>query len=238
MKAITQKQDKKWHDILPIDKDEKVLAIFSHHIIAYVAPFLFGLIVVVVIVGLALLTTTSTGIDGDSIIPAAYSNAVHMVAAVTSIVTLIFTFVPVWLRSQEHIVLTDEAVLQVLQPGLFAAKVSQTSLERLADVSVRENFFGTMFGYGTLTIETPGEQDNYEYLYLPDARAAARQIIEAQESYMIALEGGHLHPESYHQNKSPKTTTQDPQQIVVDPAQYQAFLEYQKEQAAKQQKSN
>lgn len=226
MKTVTLKQDKKWHDLLPIDADEKVLAVFSHHVLAYVGPFLMGLTVAVVLIGLALFTTTTTDIGGQALIPDQYHQVVMMLAVVLSIVTLIFTFIPIWLRSQEHIVLTDEAVIQVLQPALFAAKVSQTSLERLADVSVHSNFFGTIFGYATLVVETPGEQNNYDFAYLGDANNSARRIIEAQESFMIALEGGHLKP-SLHPEKP-----EEPQQMTIDPAQYQAFLEFQKMQQA------
>lgn len=233
MNSVNPKQQKKWHDILPIDKDEPVLGVYNHHIVAYVGPFLSAIVIVIVLVGISLLMTASNTTVGESIIPSQYHTLVHMLAAVLSIVTLLFSFIPIWLRSQEHIVLTDEAVLQVLQPGLFAGKVSQTSLERVADISVHENFFGTIFGYGRLTIETAGEQDNYDYAFLPHARDVARQIIETQESFMIALEGGHLTPESYHQ-KNTKQPADPPQQIVVDPEQYAAFLQYQQEQSAAQ----
>jgi hypothetical protein len=124
--------------------------------------------------------------------------------------------------------LTDEAVLQVLQPGLFASKVSQTSLEKIADVSVRQDFLGTIFGYGKLSVETPGEQDNYEYTYLPNARSAAREIVEAHENFAAALQGGRM-PTTLGTPPVTSSNAPAPQTVAVDAAAYQEFLRFQQQ---------
>ena len=137
--------------------------------------------------------------------------------------------------------LTDEAVLQVRRPGLFANKVSQTSLEGVSDVSVRQDFLGTMLGYGKLTIETPGEQDNYEYTYLPQPRDAAREIIEAHEDFSAALQSGRL-PTTLGSVTNTETANATPSSaaVSVDAAEYQAFLQFQQQrsQAAAQENTS
>jgi uncharacterized membrane protein YdbT with pleckstrin-like domain len=131
------------------------------------------------------------------------------------------------LRSQEVVVLTEEAVLQVLQPSLFASKVSQLNLAHIADVSVRQNFMGTIFGFGKITVETPGEQDNYEFTMLPRPQASAREIIAAHENFQAAVESGRM----------PTTLGKaQPQTPQIDPQQYQQFLQYQ--QMVEKQKQN
>jgi hypothetical protein len=112
--------------------------------------------------------------------------------------------------------LTEEAVLQILQPSLFANKISQLNLAHIADVSVRQDFFGTIFGYGKITIETPGEQNNYEFTILPNPQDIARHIIEAHENFQAAVEAGRI-----------PSTLGVPQAPQIDPQQYQQFLEYQ-----------
>lgn len=218
---VSPKQDKRCHEMLPIDADEKVLAIYTHHVFAYTVPILAAILVIVVLMGLAALTSWGT----DPVVAPDYQKYVYGTAMVLSVATVIFTIIPVWLRLQEHIVLTDEAVLQVLQPALFASKVSQTSLERIADVTVKQDFLGTILGYGRLSIETPGEQDNYEYTYLPQAREAAREIIEAHENFAAALESGRL-PTTFGK-VAPLATQQN--NISVDPEEYQAFLRFQQQ---------
>ena len=227
---VSPKQDQQCHQTLPIDSDEKVLAIYKHHVFAYILPILAAALVIVILVGLATLLSSQTSLTGDAVIATEYQKYAYGAAIVLSVVTAIFAFVPVWLRSQEHIVLTDEAVLQVLQPALFASKVSQTSLERIADVSVRQDFLGTILGYGKLSIETPGEQDNYEYTYLPQPRDAAREIIEAHENFAAALESGRL-PTAFGSAANASTATPGQGNLSVDAEEYQAFLRF-RQQAA------
>ena len=232
---VTPKQDKQCHQVLPIDSDEKVLAIYKHHGFVYVLPLLTGGLVIVILMGLATLLSSQTFLGGAPIVAVEYQKYVYGTAIVLSVLTAIFTFIPVWLRSQEYIVLTDEAVLQVLQPALFANKVSQTSLEGVSDVSVRQDFWGTMLGYGKLSIETPGEQDNYEYKYLPQPREAAREIIEAHEDFSAALQSGRL-PTSLGSAPSAEATkvVSSSTAVSVDAAEYQAFLRFQQQQSAQQ----
>ena len=219
--------------MLPIDADEKVLAIYRHHGFVYVGPILASGLVIMILIGLAGLLTKLT-FSGTTIVAADYQKYVFGVVGVLSILTAIFTLIPLWLRSREYIVLTDEAVLQVLQPALFANKVSQTSLEGVSDVSVRQDFLGTMFGYGKLSIETPGEQDNYEYTHLPQPREAARQIIEAHEDFSAALQSGRL-PTTLGSTSDVGVANAAPATAVsVDAAEYQAFLQFQQQQNAAQ----
>ncbi len=142
-----------------------------------------------------------------------------MGAGLLALLLALFTYVPIWLKSQEQLVLTEEALLQMLQPTLFASKISQLNLKHVADVSVRQGLFGGMFGYGKITVETPGEQDDYGFYMVPNAEAAAKQIIEAHENYQAALENGQL-----------KTTlgTSQQQAPTIDAAEYGQFLAFQK----------
>lgn len=109
---------------------------------------------------------------------------------------ILFAFIPTWLKSQERLILTEESILQVLQPGVFANKVSQLGLQHVNDVSVRQGFFGNIFNFGMVTIETPGEQQNYVFPMVKNAQLAAREIIEAHESYDAALQSGRV-PSNY-----------------------------------------
>lgn len=226
--SVTAQQDRYCHEMLPIDPDEKVLAIYRHHPFAYILPMLIAGFVIVIIMGLTMLMTRASALSSQPIVSASYQGFVFETAAFLSLLILVFTAVPIYLRLQEKLVLTDEAVFQVLQPSLFSNKVSQVSLERISDVTIHQDFLGNLFGYGKISIETPGEQDNYEYYYLPTPRYAARQIIEAHENFAAALESGRL-PTTLGGSPSGTATAQQ-QPITVDPAQYQAFLQYQQQQ--------
>lgn len=212
---VSARTDSYYHSKLPIDPDEKILAVYKHHWFAYASLWFFGVILVIITMALALAFTSVGGSDGAT----SQSQMVVLAGAfIFSTLAILGTAIPVYLRSQEAVVLTEEAMVQVLQPSLFASKVSQLSLQHIADVSVRQDFFGSIFGFGHITVETPGEQNNYQFAMLPDPHNSAREIIAAHENFDAALESGRI------------ATTLDkamPQAPNIDPQQYQQFLHYQ-----------
>jgi len=214
---ISDQDNQRLHRKLPIDDDEKILGVYRHHWFAYASNWAVGIIIVIIIMALAIALTSIVGGDNGM---AQHRGMIIGIAASFSVLILLGTCVPVYLRSQEQVVLTEEALLQMLQPSLFASKIDQLNLQHLTDVSVRQGFMGTMLGYGHITVETPGEQDNYEFYMLPDPHQVAKAIVSAHENYNAALQAGRVH-----------TTIGEPAPAAapqIDPEQYQQFLEYQR----------
>lgn len=226
---VSERSNKALHSKLPIDAEENILAVYRHHWFAYASSWIVGIFIVIVLLGL---TIALMSLGGNTTLAA---NKVPIFAGVGvfCVLVLVGTSIPVYLRSQEQLVLTDEALLQVLQPSLFSSKIDQLALQRIDDIAVRQDFFGTILGYGHLTIETPGEQDNYEFYKIPHAHEAAREISSAKENFEAALQAGRV-PTTYAAASQPAA----PQQQPIDPAQYQQFLEYQRMVAAQQASQN
>jgi hypothetical protein len=223
--AIDPKLNAQLHKRLPIGDDEEILGVFRHHWFVYVSIWFIGFFAVIAIMASAVAFTAPTG-DIDSTTNQ-YRSIILAGAGFLSALAAVATTIPAWLKSQEQLVVTDEAVLQVLQPSLFGSKVSQLSLQHVADVSVRKDFFGSLLGFGAVTIETPGEQANYTFSAIPSPDAAAKVLIEAHENFIAALESGRL----------PTSIRKDGQQghsVTVDSAEYQKFLDYQQYQARAQ----
>lgn len=229
---VTPNQDKFFHNKLPIDPDEVIIAFYKHHPIAYIIPLLLALLMIAVIVGLALVLTGTPVDGGTPVVNPVYRPYVIMIVGLFSLLILVFTYIPVWIKMQDQLVLTNESLIQTLQTSLFSDKISQLGLQKVSDVTVQSGFWGNLFGFGHLTVETPGEQDNFEYGFLPNSTVAAREISEAHEDYLAALESGHLHPEPAPGiGGAPNSGLSNNQPtIMVDPAEYQKFLEYQKQQ--------
>ena len=100
----------------------------------------------------------------------------------------------------------------------------------MADVSVRKDFFGSLLGFGAVTIETSGEQANYTFSAVPSPDAAVKVLIEAHENFIAALESGRL----------PTSIRKDGQQahsVTVDATEYQKFLDFQQYQARAQEQT-
>lgn len=215
---ISSRVDKALHSKLPIDEDEKILAVFRHHWFAYASTWIIGIVVAVLAMGLAFAFTRMGDSNSGESMRTDTQLLILVGAGIFSGLILLGTALPAYLRSQEQVVLTEEALLQVLQPSLFANKISQLSLQHIADVSVTQDFFGSILGFGHITVETPGEQNNYRFAMLPHPHDAARQIIAAHENFDAALQAGRIH------TTLGKAEAEAPQ---IDPKQYQEFLQYQ-----------
>ena len=213
---ISENKSRYLHDKLPIDKDEKIIGMYKHHWFAYASLWITALFIVLVIALLTFLLLSFGDSDGTL---SRYRGTIVAGVSLFCVLVLLGTLIPVYLRSQEQVVLTEEALLQMLQPSLFASKVDQLNLQHIADVSVRQDFFGSILGYGYITVETPGEQNNYRFSMLPNPHQTAREISQAHENYDAAMQSGRL----------PTTlgVQQQPAAPVIDPAQYQQFLQYQ-----------
>ncbi len=223
---IDQKLNKRLHARLPIGEDEEILGVFRHHWFVYVGIWLIGFFAVLAIMAAALLFTSPLDNTGTRV---SYAPIILASAILMSVIVGLGTVIPAWLKAQEQLVVTDEAVLQVLQPSLFGSKVSQLSLQHVADVSVRKDFFGSIFGFGSIIIETPGEQANYAFTAVPSPDAAAKVLIEAHENFIAALESGRL-PTSIRKNGNGQHG------VTVDATEYQKFLDFQQYQARAQEK--
>lgn len=93
------------------------------------------------------------------------------------------TFIAAMIYRNNVIYVTDEKIAQVLYTSLFNRKMSQLSIGDVQDVTVKQiGIFPRIFKYGTLTIETAGEQQNYTFSYVPQPYESARVIVGAHES--------------------------------------------------------
>lgn len=224
---VSQADDRMCHQRLPMGDEEQVIAVYRHHWFAY-ASILF----IAVCADIALLGLVAVLVAQGGDVMASWKDTIVMGAVLFSVIVLLFALIPIWLRSQEKLILSDEALYQTLQPSLFSNKVSQLNLAHLADVTARQDFFGTIFGFGHITIETPGEQDNYVFYTLPNAKDVVKEIIEAHENFQAALESGRL-PTTFR--GAPAVTTAGPQApVAIDPDQYRQFLAFQQMQQTQQ----
>lgn len=83
------------------------------------------------------------------------------------------------------IFVTSEKLAQVLYRNVITRKVSQLNIGDVQDVTVtQKGIFARIFNYGTLVIETAGEQDNYIFTYIPNPTHVCQSIIGAHEEYV------------------------------------------------------
>lgn len=116
-------------------------------------------------------------------------SSANAVASLFGLVTVVFAFLFLILATRiykgNQLIVSDKNVTQVLQIGLFDRKVSELSMGNVEDVTAQQSgIFPTMFNYGTLRIETAGEQNNFIFVYCPNPNAYAKAILDARLEFV------------------------------------------------------
>jgi uncharacterized membrane protein YdbT with pleckstrin-like domain len=98
---------------------------------------------------------------------------------------LVFLLLATKIYQGNQLIVTDINITQVLQVGLFSRKVSELSMKNVEDVTAQQSgIFPTLFNYGTLRIETAGEQNNFVFIYCPNPNAYAKAILDARQAFI------------------------------------------------------
>lgn len=113
---------------------------------------------------------------GDSIL-----NLLILISLVFGVVFLILS---ARIYRANQLIVTDENVTQILQIGLFRRKISELSMHNVEDVTAEQHgILQTLLNYGTLRIETAGEQNNFIFVYCPNPNAYAKAILDSRQMY-------------------------------------------------------
>ncbi len=82
-------------------------------------------------------------------------------------------------------IITNERVIATEQKGLFHRVTSELRLNRIQDVSSEvRGLFPTLFGYGTVHVQTASEQEKFIFREVPNPDLVARQILQLHERYV------------------------------------------------------
>lgn len=216
MENLTPQQQADFHKRLPINDDELILGVYRHHWFTYFKIWFVGFVIILIVMALSVMYASQASETGRM--------AFITGGMAFSGLVLVATFVPVWLRMQEQMVVTNESLMQILQPSPFGSKLSQLSLQHVADVTVRKDFFGSILGFGQVTVETPGEQKNYIFPSVSNPDHVTKIIVEAHENFIAALEAGRLPTNMGNAQASPSQYQNSQPQVT--PEEYQDFLEF------------
>lgn len=198
-----------------IDPDEKMLATVYRHpfgIVSLYAQVLFG----VVAAGGLIMFLLPTFVSRDD-----QPNLYSLIAVIGFIILgflVVVLLIATVIYNQSKLIVTDKTITQILQEGLFNRRISQLSVSNIEDVTAnRSGIFQSMLNYGTLFVETAGEQENFHFIYCPNPDHYAKVILEARQAYVEqngAERRGFDIPPRYQQQQMP------PQGYPQQPYQY------------------
>jgi hypothetical protein len=175
--------------LIEFDENEQLLFEIRKHWFGLFLIYFMGSFVTVMllaaIIGAAAITPDTqfgTGIDMTALrLP------IILIGFLLAILSTIMTAIAAYLYRSNVILVTNEKLAQLLNPTLFNRKISQLSIGDVQDVSVHQRgIFPHAFHYGTIVIETAGEQQNYDFTYAPNPYECAKAIVNAHEENLKA----------------------------------------------------
>lgn len=79
-------------------------------------------------------------------------------------------------------IVTTKRIINIQQAGLFNRTISELRLYRVQDVTASvEGFWGTLFGYGNVEIQTAGEKLRFLFEQVRKPNDISKQILELSE---------------------------------------------------------
>ncbi len=168
-----------------LEPGEQIVTVVHRHpigIIGIYAEMLFGIVALAVLVFLV-----SDGffnqVSGQDLI------LVGSAAVFIGIFLVVMLVIATYIYRRSRLIVTDKSLVQVIQRALFNKKVSRLSMSNVEDVNVEQKgIMATVLGYGTLTIQTAGQIDNFIFPLCPSPDKYAERILEARQKYAKAHE--------------------------------------------------
>lgn len=162
-----------------VNDDETLIADIRRHFFGLFLIYLQTVLAIFLSVGLFIF------LFSDSL---GSSSSIGAILSLFSLVFIslgvIFVIIATKMYVANQLIVTDVNITQVIQIGIFNRKVSELTMENVEDVTAnQQGIFPTIFNYGTITIETAGEQNNFVFKYCPNPNAYAKAIQDARGEY-------------------------------------------------------
>ena len=172
---------KKYFKLIEFDENEELLLEIRKHTFGLFVLVLSGVLIAATIMLATFALAASNfveevGLDGAR-------GAIALAGFILAVLTIVLTAIFAQLYRNNVVFVTNEKIAQILYINLFNKKISQLNIGDVQDVTfTQRGILAHLFHYGTLVIETAGEQQNYTFTYVPKPQETAKVLISAHES--------------------------------------------------------
>lgn len=175
---------KRLFKLMEFDENEELICEIRKHPFGLAIIYIIGSLVSIALLGATIaLLTISNGDPLDTGFNLSSAQPVFIILGGLLIVFVVaMTAISAYLFTSDVVLVTSEKISQFLHKTIFDRKISQLSIGDVQDVTVSQTgLFSRLFNFGTLVIETAGEQQNYTFLYTPNPYERAKDIVGAHE---------------------------------------------------------
>lgn len=168
--------------------NEKIIGEARRHFIGVVFILSSAAILLLLLAGMLVIfknneTSFSETIGAD--IPFNLVGLLGLLFTAVMVVILIGVVMAIYVYTHNYLVLTSQKLVVVHSFSVVRRKVSQLSIGDIQDISVDQNsFLSRIFKYGTVLIETSGEQANLHMTFISSPFEVSKAIVESHENNM------------------------------------------------------
>jgi uncharacterized membrane protein YdbT with pleckstrin-like domain len=178
---------RKFFKYIEFDSNERMVTEIRKHPFGLLLIIATGLFVAVTLFAISSVAAT---INLNETFGVASLNGLKPVLIAVSFFVLvgviIMTYIGAFLYRNNVIYVTSEKIAQVLYISLFNRKISQLSIGDVQDVTVtQKGILAHLLNYGTLVVETAGEQQNYTFTFVPDPYQKSKLIVGTHERNLV-----------------------------------------------------
>lgn len=167
-----------------LEPGESILTVVHRSFIGLVGIYLAAIAAVVAIFSVFIIAAPDLfDTSSDTI---SFQLTLLMLLGATFLVLILFA--ATYIYRQSRLMITDRSIVQISQKTLFNREVSRLSISNVEDVSSEQRgIVASIFNYGTLTVQTAGELENFIFTLCPNPNHYADVIIEARKDYADKL---------------------------------------------------
>ncbi len=173
---------KRFFKFIEFDNDEELVLEIRKHPFGYFLIEVIGTLVSAVVAVAAILLATNLETIGLEEGSGTLKTAIIGIGFLLAIIGIALTMLGIYIYRSNVIFVTSDKLAQVLYTNIIDRKISQLSIGDVQDVTVsQKGIFARLFNYGTLVIETAGEQQNLNFTFVPHPYESAKAIVGSHE---------------------------------------------------------
>lgn len=162
------------------DADEELICQVNKHPIGSVFIWLTALFIFLVIMVVTFIVLNFSSSVTDQF--PAFRTFALLALGLLSFFVLVGGYIADWVYRRSVLIVTSEKLVQLLQRNVLDRKISQLSIGDVQDVTVMQRgVMSRVFNYGTMIVETAGEQQNYTFNFVPYPFEYSQEIVGAHE---------------------------------------------------------
>jgi membrane protein YdbS with pleckstrin-like domain len=165
-----------------LSRGEQILYVARQHIFVLVANILTELALIALLVAAGLASNMAFDTSNAVIGGITASNLILVICVGISVIVLISGLIDYMRWNAEQYIVTDRRVIQVR--GVLSKRVTDSSLEKINDVELRQSLIGRMLNFGTVEILTAAGEEGANLMDRIEAPLAFKKaMLEAKHNY-------------------------------------------------------